>query len=93
MIAAMALARRMPAAASWRGNGQSPLLLTYAADNADLQRRAASYVDRLLKGAKPDELPVEQASKFELIVNLSTARAIGVAVPQSVLFRATEVVE
>jgi ABC-type uncharacterized transport system substrate-binding protein len=93
MIADMALARRMPAAASWRGDGQTALLLTYAADNADLQHRAASYVDRLLRGLKPDELPVEQASKFELIVNLTTAKAIGVTVPQSVLFRATEVVE
>jgi ABC transporter substrate binding protein len=67
--------------------------LQYIEGRLDLQRRAASYVDRLLRGLKPDELPVEQASKFELIVNLTTAKAIGVTVPQSVLFRATEVVE
>jgi putative ABC transport system substrate-binding protein len=93
MIAAMALARRLPAAASWRGNAPSALLLTYAADDAHLQRRAASYVDRLLKGAKPQDLPVEQATRFDLIVNLKAARELGVTVPPSVLLRANEVIE
>ncbi len=93
MIAAMALARRIPAAASWRDDTRTALLLTYAADNAQLQRRAASYVDRLLKGAKPQDLPIEQATKFDLIVNLKAARELGVTVPPSVLLRANEVIE
>jgi putative ABC transport system substrate-binding protein len=93
MIAAMALAHRIPAAASWRGNTQTALLLTYAADNAYLQQRAASYVDRLLRGVKPSDLPVEQASKFDLIVNLKVARDLGVTVPTSVLLRANEVID
>jgi putative ABC transport system substrate-binding protein len=93
MIAAMGLARRIPAAASWRGATRSPLLLTYAADDAQLQRRAASYVDRLLRGAKPQDLPVEQATQFDLIVNLKAARELGVTVPPSVLLRANEVID
>jgi putative ABC transport system substrate-binding protein len=93
MIAAVALAHRIPAAASWRGASQTSLLLTYAADNAHLQQRAASYADRLLRGAKPSDLPVEQASKFDLIVNLKVARDLGVAVPPSVLLRANEVID
>jgi putative ABC transport system substrate-binding protein len=93
MIAAMALVHRIPAAGSWRGDIQTALLLTYAADNAHMQRRAASYVDRLLRGAKPNDLPVEQASKFDLLINLKTAKELGVSVPQSVLLRASDVVD
>jgi putative ABC transport system substrate-binding protein len=93
LIAAMALAHRIPAAASWRGDAPTALLLTYAADNSHLQHRAASYVDRLLRGAKPSDLPVEQASKFDLIVNLKVARELGVMVPTSVLLRAHEVID
>jgi putative tryptophan/tyrosine transport system substrate-binding protein len=84
MVAAVALAHRIPAAASWRGDTQTALLLSYAADNANLQRRAASYVDRLLRGGKPNDLPVEQASKFDLVVNLKVAKDFGVTVPPSV---------
>jgi putative ABC transport system substrate-binding protein len=93
VIATMALARRIPAAASWRGGIQAALLLTYAADDAHLQRRAASYVHRLLRGAKPQDLPVEQATKFDLTVNLKTARELVVTVPPSVLLRANEVID
>jgi len=93
MIADMALANGISAAASWRGNSQSGLLLTYTADNSHLQRRAAAYVDRLLKGVKPQELPVEQASQFELVVNLKVARKLGVTIPQSVLLRAHQVID
>src|SRR5215475_2586583 len=93
MIADMALADGISAAPSWRGNSQSGLLLTYTADNSHLQRRAAAYVDRLLKGVKPQELPVEQASQFELVVNLKVARKLGVTIPQSVLLRAHQVID
>jgi putative ABC transport system substrate-binding protein len=63
------------------------------ARNAHLQRRAAAYVDRLLKGAKPNDLPVEQASQFNLIVNLSVAKKLGVTIPLSVLLRANQVID
>jgi putative tryptophan/tyrosine transport system substrate-binding protein len=93
MIAEMALAHRIPAAGSWRRNNQTELLLTYAADDAHLQRRAAAYVDRLLRGAKPNDLPVEQASQFDLVVNLNVAKKLGVTIPQSVLLRAKQVID
>jgi putative ABC transport system substrate-binding protein len=67
-------------------------LLTYGADIAALARRAAGYVDRIFKGAKPADLPVQQPQKFELLINLKTALAVGVAVPSSFLLRADEVV-
>jgi putative ABC transport system substrate-binding protein len=92
-IAAMGLARHIPAAASWRGDSQSALLLTYAADEVHLQHRAASYVNRLLRGAKPQDLPVEQATKFSLTLNLRAARELALRVPASVLLRANEVID
>jgi putative tryptophan/tyrosine transport system substrate-binding protein len=68
-------------------------LISYAADLADLYRRAATYVHKILKGANPAELPVEQPTKFELMINLKAAKQIGLMIPQSVLFRADKVIK
>ena len=68
-------------------------LMSYSADHLDLSRRAAAYIDKILKGANPADLPVEQASQYQLIVNLRTARALGITIPPAILGRADEMIE
>jgi putative ABC transport system substrate-binding protein len=92
-IARFALRRRLPAVYAFPEHAQAGGLLTYATSYYDLFRRAATYVDRIVKGAKPGDLPIEQPVKFELIVNLKTAKAMDLTVPQSLLLRADQVIE
>ena len=68
-------------------------LLSYGPDQVDIWRRAATYVDRILRGEKPGDLPVQLPTKFEMVLNLRTAKALGLAVPPSIMLRATEVIE
>jgi putative ABC transport system substrate-binding protein len=91
--AELALKHRLPAVAL---NGSFPNeggLMSYSANVADLHRETAIYVDKILKGAKPADLPVQQPTKFELVVNLKTAKALGITVPQSILLRSDRVIE
>ena len=84
---------RLPVAYALREHVMSGGLLSYGADLAANYRHAATFVDKILKGAKPADLPVEQATKFDPVINLMTAKALGIAIPQTLLLRADEVIQ
>jgi len=92
-VAELALAHRIPAVCAFREFAYEGGLMAYSTVEADLYRHAAELVDKILAGAKPADLPVEQPTRFELIINLKTAKALGLTLPQSLLLRAGEVIE
>ena len=92
-LAKLALEARLPtiyASSTFVDEGG---LMSYGANWADQMRRSAVYIDKILKGAKPGDLPIEQATKLELVVNLKTAKALGLTIPQSILLQADEVIK
>jgi putative ABC transport system substrate-binding protein len=92
-IASLAAQHRLPGMYMFRAQVEAGGFISYGADQADLYRRAASYVVKILRGARPGDLPVEEPTKFELAVNLKTAKALGLTIPQGVLLRADHVIE
>ena len=92
-IADLAIKNRLPSMSERNDMVEAGGLVSYGTNEAENYRRAALYVDKILKGAKPADLPVEQPTKFELVINLKTAKQIGLTIPQSVLFRADRVIK
>jgi putative ABC transport system substrate-binding protein len=91
-IAELAIKSRLPGIYGTRQSVEAGGLMSYSANASDLDRRAATYVDKILKGAKPSDLPVEQPTKFEFIINLKAAKQIGLTIPPNVLVRADRVI-
>jgi putative ABC transport system substrate-binding protein len=92
-IAAYALSERLPTMFNFRQHVEAGGLASYGADVATMYRRAAVQVDKILKGARPGDIPIEQPTRFELVINLKTAKALGLTIPQSLLLRADQVIE
>ncbi|MFI5373835.1 MAG: ABC transporter substrate-binding protein [Candidatus Rokuibacteriota bacterium] len=92
-LAELAAKRRLPAMYGVRGHVDAGGLMSYWAHQEELYQRVGSYVDRILKGAKPGDLPIEQPTKFELVINVKTAKALGLTIPPSLLQRADQVIE
>ena len=92
-IAALAIQHKLPLSAEFKIVASAGALFTYGPSVADLWRRAGGYVDRILKGEQPGDLPVQQPTKFELVINLKTAKALGLTVPPTLLAQADEVIE
>jgi putative ABC transport system substrate-binding protein len=89
----LALAARLPTMHGSREFVEAGGVMSYGPNQADLYRRAADYVDKILRGAKPADIPVEQPTKFDLIINLTTAKVLGLEIPPMLLARADEVIE
>jgi putative ABC transport system substrate-binding protein len=92
-VADLAAKSRLPSMFQASGFADAGGLMTYGPDFSDMFRRAATYVDKILRGAKPADLPVEQPTKFEFVVNMKTAKALGITVPQTILVQATRVIQ
>jgi len=92
-LADRAAKTRLPAVYGWREHAEAGGLMSYGPDLNDLFRRGATYVDKILKGAKPADLPVEQPTKFELVINLKTAKVLGLTIRPSLLVRADELIQ
>jgi putative tryptophan/tyrosine transport system substrate-binding protein len=92
-INTLALGMRLPTIHVFKEFAEAGGLISYGPNRLDLWRRCAEYVDRILRGAKPADIPIEQPTKFELILNLTTAKALGLTIPESFLLRADEVIE
>jgi ABC-type uncharacterized transport system substrate-binding protein len=92
-LAELAAKTRLPAMWGIRDQAEAGGLMAYGVNLVDLSRRAAIYVDKILKGAKPSDLPIEQPTKFDLVINMKTAKALGLTIPQSVLSRADEIIQ
>src|SRR5205823_12504278 len=92
-LAELALIHKLPSMFNPRENVEAGGLMSYSPNRADYHRRGAIYVDKILKGANPADLPVQQPTKFELVINLKTANALGLTLPQSMVMRADEVIE
>jgi putative ABC transport system substrate-binding protein len=92
-IITLTLSARLPTIFETREHVQAGALISYGPSFSDLFRRAAEYVDKILHGTKPGDIPVEQPTKFEFVVNLTTAKALGITIPETLLARADEVIE
>ncbi len=92
-LAELMAKHRLPGIALFRESAEAGFLLSYGVDAFNNHRRAAAYVDKILKGAKPGDLPIEQGTKFDLVINLKTAKALGLAIPQALLRRADDVIQ
>jgi putative ABC transport system substrate-binding protein len=92
-VAELAIKHRLPTMSTLKEVAEAGGLMSYGPNQEDLYRRGAIYVDKILKGAKPADLPVEQPTKFELVINLKTAKALGLTIPPSLLQRADQVIE
>jgi ABC-type uncharacterized transport system substrate-binding protein len=92
-LAEVAIKNRLPAIVPFREAAEDGVLMAYGASLPDMMRRAAEYIDRIFKGAQPADLPMEQPTKFELVINLKTAKALGLTIPQTLLLRADQIIE
>jgi putative ABC transport system substrate-binding protein len=93
LVSEISIKRQLPGSFTWRDITEAGGLMSYSADYSDILRRAARYADRIIKGARPADLPVQQPTKYELVINLKTAKALGLSVPPTLLARADDVIE